>query len=112
MRIWYMRDNHTFLSLPNNVEMAMIELRRSFIDEHDTYGMLCTQEGPMSGANAHAGKDWQEFCPRARCWIEAALQPTAAEIEYASWAQPPNVANNRIAPAKTGQSEVLPGNSG
>ena len=24
----------------------------------------------------------------------------------------PNVANNRIAPVKTGQSEVLPGNSG
>ena len=89
MKIWYMRDNHTFLSLPLDVDKAMKRLRAAFIDELDTYGMLCTKEGPMKSTNEHARSDWAEFEPRARAWIEAALKPTDAELEYASWALTP-----------------------
>ena len=85
MKIWYMSDNHTFRSLPLNVEASMTELRRAFIDERDTYGSLCCKEGPMRNKMEHAKADWPEFEPRARKWIEAALKPTEAEIEYASW---------------------------
>ena len=88
MRIWYMRDNHTFLSLPLDVDAAMVELRRTFIEEHDTYGSLCCKEGPMRHKMEHANADWSEFEPRARRWIEAALKPTDAELEYASWLKP------------------------
>lgn len=88
MRIWYMRDNHTFLSLPLDVGAAMVELRRTFIDERDTYGSLCCKEGPMRNKMEHAKADWSEFEPRARRWIEAALKPTDAEIEYTSWLTP------------------------
>lgn len=85
MKIWYMRDNHTFLSLPPDVDAAMVELRRAFIDKRDTYGSLCCREGPMRNKMEHAHADWLEFEPRARKWIEAALKPTDAEIEYTSW---------------------------
>ena len=88
MRIWYMRDNHTFLSLPLDVDAAMVELRRAFIEEHDVYGSLCCKEGPMRNTMEHARADWPEFEPQARRWIEAALKPTDAEIEYASWLAP------------------------
>ena len=36
----------------------------------------------------HAKADWLEFEPRARKWIEAALKPTDADIEYTSWLTP------------------------
>jgi hypothetical protein len=49
-----MRDNHTFLSLPLNVDAAMVELRRAFIDERDTYGSLCCKQGPMRNKMEHA----------------------------------------------------------
>jgi hypothetical protein len=88
MKIWYMRDNHTFLSLPLNVDAAMVELRKAFFDARDTYGMLCCKEGPMRKKVEQAQADWSEFEPRARKWIEAALKPTDAEIEYASWLTP------------------------
>lgn len=88
MKIWYMRDNHTFLSLPPDVDAAMVELRRAFIEKRDTYGSLCCTEGPMRNKMEHARADWLEFEPRARKWIEAALKPTDAEIEYTSWLTP------------------------
>ena len=91
MKIWYMRDNHTFLPLPLPLEAAMEQLRTAFVDMRDTYGSLCTNQGPMSRKMEHAGNDWKEFSPRARAWLEAAVKPTAAELEYASWEfVPPN----------------------
>jgi hypothetical protein len=83
-----MRDNHTFLPLPLNVDEAMVVLRRAFIDERDTYGSLCCKQGPMRNKMEHAKADWSEFEPRARKWIEDALKPTDEEIEYASWLTP------------------------
>ena len=85
--LWYMRDNHTFRRLPANVDDAMAILRDEF-DAGETYGMLCTKQGPMAGKNEHARKDWGDFEPRARRWLLAAMQPTAAEAEYASWLTP------------------------
>ena len=84
-RIWYMRDNHTFVALPPEVDGAMARLEETFHGYYGTYGMLCTKTGPMRSTALNAGKEWSEFAPRARAWIEAALAPTDAEIEYASW---------------------------
>ena len=81
MTIWYMRDNHTFIPLPLDADEAMARLRRAFIDEIDAYGMLCTTEGPMRGKYEHAAKDWSEFEPRARKWLDAALLPSGGELE-------------------------------
>ena len=91
MRIWYMRDNHTFLALLRDVDAAMEQLRIAFVDERDTYGSLCTKEGPMANKMEHAYSNWDDFAPRAQAWIEAALKPSAAELEYASWALTPNL---------------------
>lgn len=85
--VWYMRDNHTFRRLPPEIELAVAILRDEF-NAGETYGMLCTKQGPMSGKVEHAGKDWNAFEPRARRWLIAAMQPTAAEAEYASWLTP------------------------
>ena len=88
-----MRDNHTFLPLPLDVDAAIDELRKAFIDKRNTYGMLCTKQGPMRNKHEHAGKDWCEFEPRARKWIEAALMPNVADVEYASWLTPNPIVN-------------------
>lgn len=85
LKLWYMRDNHTFIRLPLDLNVAMTKLRTAFIDERDTYGMLCTKQGPMQNAPEHAYANWDEFEPRARKWIKDALEPSDAEIEYASW---------------------------
>lgn len=85
--LWYMRDNHTFRRLPANVDDAIAILRDEF-GAGETYGMLCTKEGPMVGKYEHAREDWGDFERRARRWLLAAMQPTAAEAEYASWLTP------------------------
>jgi hypothetical protein len=85
VKIWYMRDNHTFLKLPSEVDKAMVALREEFVERLGTYGALCTKQGPKAGKMEQARASWSEFAPRARAWLTAALGPTAAEIEYASW---------------------------
>jgi hypothetical protein len=84
-RLFYMRDDHTFLCLPNDVERAMTALHHEFVTRGETYGMLCTKTGPMAKVNLHAGNAWDWFALHARGWLCGALQPTDAEIEYASW---------------------------
>lgn len=87
-RIWYMRENHTFAELPHDVDAAMIRLREVFDGHCGHYGMLTTKQGPTEKTVVHARADWEEFAEQARPWLEAAVQPDAADIEYASWSQP------------------------
>jgi len=87
-RIWYMRDNHSFAQLPNDVDAAMARLQEVFDGHCGHYGMLATKQGPMNGVVVHARSDWEEFAEQARPWLEAALKPSDADIEYTSWSQP------------------------
>lgn len=70
VQIWYMRDNHTFASLPLDLETAMVTLRETFDGPCGRYGMLCSKQ--IDG-RVHARADWASFEPEARAWISAAI---------------------------------------
>lgn len=70
MKIWYMRDNHTFRPLPLNVEAAIDTLRNEF-DQGNTYGMLCSKE-PALCEVVHAKDSWTTFEVEARKWLTSA----------------------------------------
>ena len=83
--LYYMRDNHTFVKLPSGVDAAMAKLREVFGGHCGHYGLLGTHDGPMARTVVHSQTDWDEFAKNARHWLEAALGPTDADIEYDSW---------------------------
>jgi len=67
--IWYMRDNHTFLRLSEDYEVAIMQIKETF-DEGNTYGMLCTNRKPDIGV-VHAGdkNSWRKFAADAKRWF-------------------------------------------
>jgi hypothetical protein len=46
MKIWYMRDNHTFLTLSNNVDEALAQVQEEFEGGY-TSGMVCTRDSSL-----------------------------------------------------------------
>lgn len=64
---YYMRDNHTFLPLPVDVEAALDALYREFC-EGDAFGMLCTKHEDLKRV-IHADGDWEKFRHEARRWL-------------------------------------------
>jgi hypothetical protein len=74
IKVWYMRDNHTFLSLPLDTEAALRALR----NERDAgwdYGMLCGRPTGVVPEPIHARGlgDWDSFERAARYWLTAAI---------------------------------------
>ena len=84
VRIWYMRDNHTFRTLPLDVEDALAAMREER-DAGQTYGMLCGRpDGVVPGAvHARSAAKWQAFEDAARPWLETAVarsKPPSAQL--------------------------------
>lgn len=79
-RIWYMRDNHTFRSLPMTVDGAL-EVMREERDAGNTFGMLCCGGVPMRIEVVHAefAADWQHFEAKARPFLERFLKAAEAQ---------------------------------
>jgi len=76
VKLYYMRDNHTFRNLPLDSDQAVAALREEFRCGY-THGMLCwSSENPRSLGNLHAaGNDTaEEFFDEARDWIKAAIE--------------------------------------
>jgi len=76
VKLYYMRDNHTFRNLPLDPDQAVAALRQEFRRGY-TYGMLCwTGETSRSAGNLHAAGDEtaEEFFEAARDWIKAASE--------------------------------------
>lgn len=86
MKLYYMRDNHTFCPLPLEIEQAIAVIRDEFADGN-SYGMLFTKSIDTSNApNPHARRDFAEFEPRARAWLAYVLSyKSPADLEYESW---------------------------
>jgi len=77
MKIYYMRDNHTFLPLPLDVGTAESLLRQEF-DEGFTYGMLCSKSDGMEATlHAHGSKNAEQFFSEAREWVQRAINLSA-----------------------------------
>lgn len=85
MKLWYMRDNHTFRELPLSVEQAMEAIREEFVAGY-SYGMLCTKR-PGAAAPLHAGKRYDEFVPLARDWLAAEIAARNAGVDLPDGAQ-------------------------
>ena len=71
LKIWYMRDNHTFRPLPLDVHAAMAAIREEW-NEGYTYGMLCSDS--RIKPNVHGRGDWNAFVPEAMAWLERAIE--------------------------------------
>ena len=74
VRIWYMRDNHTFRALPLDVEAALAVMREER-DAGQTYGMLCGKPDGVVPAPVHARTawEWPAFEDAATPWLETAV---------------------------------------
>ena len=81
-KLYYMRDNHTFVPLPREADGAIAVLRQEFEDGWN-HGMLCSDtRRPV----AHAHGDFTEFEPRARAWFaEEIAYRSPGDLEFASW---------------------------
>lgn len=70
LRIWYMRDNHTFRELNHDWECIEKSIREEF-ECGNSYGMMCaTMGGKHYSKNEHAGKksELDDFLARAKSW--------------------------------------------
>lgn len=89
MKLYYMRDTHTFRALPLDVERAIIVLREEFADGC-THGMLCTKSISVEPVRAHG--QWAEFEHKARLWLAGCVNyKSPGDLEYESWAAPAGV---------------------
>lgn len=66
IKIYYMRDNHTFRSISLNVEKALEQIKEE-IDAGYSYGMVCSKF-PKAPAPIHAKgiKSWTCFKEQVR----------------------------------------------
>ena len=73
-KIWYMRDNHTFLPLPLDADKA-IELMRGEWCAGYTYGVLCSKQLKIGNVHAKGKEKWDEFERECRKWFARASVP-------------------------------------
>jgi hypothetical protein len=75
MKLYYMRDNHTFRELPLDIDGAIAGCREEFHAGY-TSGMLCKKPDtfpPTKDSSVHAMSDWSSFEDEARDWLEKVL---------------------------------------
>lgn len=79
-KIWYMRDNHTFRQLPENVEAALRDITEE-LDAGFTSGMLCTKREGANPRHLHftyiTPRD--EMMEKARVWLTNEIAARAAQ---------------------------------
>jgi hypothetical protein len=72
VRLYYMRDNHTFKRLTGHVDEMMAQCMADF-DDGFSGGMLCTKSIPdMGTVHAHGPSERDQFMTAARKWLTAA----------------------------------------
>lgn len=76
--IYYMRDNHTFKRLSNNVSTALIEIEQEFNDGY-TYGALCSKREGFPTVNASGSGKRLEFFAECKVVLERVLDAPTDE---------------------------------
>lgn len=67
--LYYMRDDHLFTKLSEDVEAAILQVLKDFCDGQD-HGMLCThRKGAPSHVHAEGTDKWDEFETKMREWF-------------------------------------------
>ena len=67
--IYYMRDNHTFKRLDEDVSKALVEIEQEF-NEGYTYGMLCSKREGFLDVHASGSKKRIEFLAECKKTLE------------------------------------------
>ena len=67
--IYYMRDNHTFKKLSDDVSTAMVEIEHEFNDGY-TYGMLCSKRDGFPTVHAAGSKNRLTFFADCKAVLE------------------------------------------
>lgn len=68
---YYMRDNHTFLKLPNDPDEAL-KLIAAEVRDGFSHGMLCSKQYSV-GVHLQGKEDWLSFEEAARDWFASYL---------------------------------------
>lgn len=75
--IYYMRDNHTFKRLSDDVDTAIKEIETE-LDDGWSSGMLCSKRGGFSSLHANSRRPREEFLSDCRdALLAAAPKPEA-----------------------------------
>lgn len=79
-KIWYMRDNHTFRQLPENVDAALRDIAEE-LDAGYTSGMLCTKREGANPRHLHFSYTTprEEMLQRASMWLANEIAARAAK---------------------------------
>ena len=79
-KIWYMRDNHTFRQLPENVDAALRDIEEE-LDAGYTSGMLCTKRKGANPRHLHFSYTTprEEMLQRASMWLANEIAARAAK---------------------------------
>ncbi|EJL90238.1 hypothetical protein [Pantoea sp. GM01] len=64
---YYMRDDHSFLLLPVDAELALDVIYHEF-EQGFSYGMLCTKNSNLNRV-VHAEGNWEDFRHEAKQWL-------------------------------------------
>lgn len=74
LKIYYMRDNHTFRELPFDLDKAINILKEEFSDGQ-SYGMLCANpKGLVDPVHARSLSEMDYFITKAIPWIEKCIE--------------------------------------
>lgn len=77
--VYYMRDNHTFKRLSNDVDTAITEIEAE-LDAGWTSGMLCSKRKGFSSLHANSRRPREEFLSDCRdALLAAAPSPDSAK---------------------------------
>jgi hypothetical protein len=78
MKIYYMRDNHTFVPLPLNIDEALNILCNEF-DKGYTFGTMFSKDPEMESVIHASGSDKSiEFFIAAKEWLQQAIDKATA----------------------------------
>jgi hypothetical protein len=69
IKIYYMRDNHTFRRLSTDIEVATQEVLEEF-DSGYTMGMLCSDKKEIRSINVGGSKGIKGFLSAMRTWYK------------------------------------------
>lgn len=78
VKVYYMRDNHTFLPVPLYEDQAMAVLMREFLTG-TRRGMLCSKHPKLENSSVNANGKWEDFEDPAREFMRQAIALAAIE---------------------------------
>jgi hypothetical protein len=77
--LYYMRDNHTFKQLSEDVEEGLSQIKVCW-DEGYTSGMLCSDRPNVPNVHARYKDGWGTFSRQVRAWYKDIRDASLANV--------------------------------